>query len=247
MVLIIPTYPVSFFRLFWKMGGWVVMIFGVLLLVFTLISHFNLKTAKRFENEGLSAIALVTDKKKTVNRNADGKRTTTYYLTLDFTSQTGRDISVRRSVGSRKYDSVQVGNEMALYYLASDPETTEVTQGSHRKGSRITQIIALIAGLGCLAAIWIIGGSTVSAVRARRFGPREEAYVQEIKRTGVKINNKPRYRLVWRDSKGHEGQGLLHKASDLENLQPNDVIHIYQGAKRSWWVGDVGERAEFTQ
>ena len=246
MVLNIPKYPVSFLRLFFKMGGWIVLILAVVLLILSLVSHANLKTAKRFETEGLSAIARVTDKEKTVKRNSDGKRTTTYYLTLQFSTQTGKDISVRSSVGSRKYNSVQEGDEIPLYYLASAPETTEITKGSHRKGSRITQFIALMIGLGWLAALWIIGGWTVSAVRARRFGPRKEAMVQEVKRTGVKINNQPRYRLVWRDAEGREGQSLLHRYSELESLKPNDIIHIYQGPKQSWWVGDVGERPEFT-
>jgi len=38
MVLIIPKYPVPLFRLFWKMGGWSMLIAGVLLVVFTLIA-----------------------------------------------------------------------------------------------------------------------------------------------------------------------------------------------------------------
>lgn len=244
MVLIIPRYPVSFLRLFLKMGGWIVLVLGVVLLVLTLISHFNLKTAKRFDEEGRRAVALISEKEKIVSRDSDGDRQTSYYLTLEFTTHKRREMSVRRSVGGSKYRSVQEGGEIVLYYLASEPETTELTQGSHRKGSRITQTIALIDGLVCLAVIWVIGGWAVSAVRARRFGARQEAVVQEIKRTGVKINNQPRYRLVWRDNKGREGQSLLHRASDLDSLKSNDIIHIYQGIKRSWWVGDVGERVE---
>ncbi len=246
MVLIIPKYPVPLFRLFWKMGGWIVLITGVLLVVFTLISHFNLKTAKRYEAEGRRVVALITTKEKTVRRDSDGDRKVSYWLTLEFVAGLGEAITVRQSVGKGQYNSLQEGDELPLFYLASKPGKVELTQGSHRKGARITQWFALIAGLIWLAALWIIGGWAVSAVRARRFGPRKEAMVQEIKRTNVKINNRPRYRLIWRDNEGREGQSLLHRHSELDSLKPTDIIHIYQGPKRNWWVGDVGERAEFT-
>ncbi len=246
MVLNVPKYPVPLFRLFWKMGGWIVLITGVVLVVFTLISHANLKTARRFENEGRRAVALITNKEKTVRRDSDGNDKVNYWLTLDFVTGLGEAITVRQSVGHGQYNSLQEGGELPLYYLVSEPGKVELTQGSHRKGARITQWIALIAGLIWLTALWVIGGWAVSAVRTRRFGTRKEAMVQEIKRTNVKINNRPRYRLVWRDNEGREGQSLLHRHSNLDSLKPNDIIHIYQGPKRSWWVGDVGERPEFT-
>ncbi len=246
MVLNVPKYPVPLFRLFWKMGGWIVLITGVVLVVFTLISHANLKTARRFENEGRRAVALITNKEKTVRRDSDGNDKVNYWLTLDFVTGLGEAITVRQSVGHGQYNSLQEGGELPLYYLVSEPGKVELTQGSHRKGARITQWIALIAGLIWLTALWVIGGWAVSAVRTRRFGTRKEAMVQEIKRTNVKINNRPRYRLVWRDNEGREGQSLLHRHSNLDSLKPTDIIHIYQGPKQSWWVGDVGERPEFT-
>ena len=246
MVLNIPKYPVPLFRLFWKMGGWMVLITGALLVLFTLISQSNLKTARRFEAEGRSTVALITDKEKTVRRDSDGNDKVSYWLTFEFVTGLGQAITVRQSVGRGQYNSLKQGDELPLFYLASEPGKVELTQGSHREGARVTQWIALIAGLVWLAALWIIGGWAVSAVRARRFGPRKEAMVQEIKRTNLKINNQPRYRLVWRDKEGREGQSLLHRHSVLDSLRPNDIIHIYQGPKQSWWVGDVGERPEFT-
>jgi hypothetical protein len=243
MVLVIPKYPVPLFRLFLKMGGWVVLITGVLLVVFTLISESNLKTAKRFEAEGRRTVAVIGEKERAVRREPDGDKKISYWLTLEFITGLGEQMSVRRSVGKSQYQSVQEGGKLTLFYLASEPDKIELSQGSYLKGARVTQWIALLAGLIWLAALWIIGGWAVSAVRARRFGSREEAMVQEIKRTGVKINNRPRYRLVWRDDKGREGQSLMHKASDLDGLKPTDTIHIYQGTKRSWWEGDVGARA----
>jgi len=189
MVLVIPAYPVPLFRLFWKMGGWVVMITGVLLVVFTLISHFNLKTAKRFEAEGRSAVAVILNKEKTTQREPDGDTKINYWLTLEFVTGLGEDVTVRRSIGKSRYRSVQEGDAQTVFYLASEPDRIELSQGSHQKGARITQWIALFAGLIWLAALWMTGGWAVSAVRARRFGNREQALVQEVMQTGLKINN----------------------------------------------------------
>ena len=55
----IPDPPPSLFRLFNRMGGWMVIIAGAALLLFTLISHLALQTAKRFEAEGIPARAEV--------------------------------------------------------------------------------------------------------------------------------------------------------------------------------------------
>jgi len=41
---------------------------------------------------------------------------------------------------------------------------------------------------------------------------------------------------------GREGQSLMHKAADVGGIRPGDTVGIYQGVKRAWWVGDVGER-----
>lgn len=111
------------------MGGWVVLITGVLLLVFTLISHFNLKTARMFEAEDRRVVAKITDKEKIVRRDPDGNDKVSYWLTLEFVTGLGEAVTVRQS--------------------------------------------------------------------------------------------------------------------ELDSLKPTDIIHIYQGPKRSWWVEDVGERAEF--
>ena len=57
-----------------------------------------------------------------------------------------------------------------------------------------------------------------------------------------RVNKQPRFRIVWRDMQGREGQSLMHKAADVGGIRPGDTVGIYQGVKRAWWVGDVGER-----
>ena len=90
--------PVSLFRLFWKMGGWLVLIFGVTLLLLTLIGHLSFRTAERFAGEGLPAMARVTDKYTTTSRDSDGDKVTTYWLSVEFVTQRGRTMALDDTV-----------------------------------------------------------------------------------------------------------------------------------------------------
>lgn len=242
MQVIIPGYPVPFWRLFLKMGGWVVLVLGVILLIVTLISQSSFNTAQRFDAEGRATVALVRDKETTISVDSDGDRSTTYWLTLEYVANGGEVVNIRRSVTAAEYRGANKGEVVGLTYLAGETDRVELTPGSNRKSARAGQAVALILGAFWLVALWITGRWAVEAVRARRFGAREEAEVIEIRRTGVRVNNRPRYRLVWRDGAGREGTSLLRRERDLDGLMPGDRVPVYQGLKRSWWVGDVGER-----
>ena len=244
MQVVIPETPVPLWRLFLRMGGWVVLIAGVILLVVTLISWSSLRMAQRFETEGRPATAIVTEKYQREGRDSDGNRTVTYYLTLDYTTARGERISLNRTVNSGEYRRASEGERFDLLYLASEPRKTELTPGHYRKGAQVGQIVGLVVGLIWLGALWLVGGWAVAAVRARRYGQREEAQVVELRRTSIRVNNRPRYRVIWRDAAGREGRSLLRKWRDIEGLQVGDTVPIYHGVKRSWWAGDVGERPE---
>ena len=98
-------------------------------------------------------------------------------------------------------------------------------------------------GLVWLAALWITGRWAVEALRARRYGACEMAEVTGIERSAVRVNNTPRYRLTWQDGRGRRGQSLLRKKRDVDGYGAGDRVRIYQGLKRPWWAGDIGDRA----
>lgn len=236
--------PVSLLRLFLKMGGWFVLILGAVLLVLSLIGQSAFNAARRFDAEGLQTVARVTEKYTTESTDSDGDRTVTYWLGLDYTTRAGEEISKTRSVSSGEYRRVRQGDEIDIWYLESDPERTEVTRGSNAQGARVMRIVALVLGAAWLGLLWLVGRWAVEAVRARRYGTCEEAEVTEIYRTSIRVNNRPRYRLKWRDAQGREGKSLLRKSGDLEGYRPGQRVRIYQGLKRAWWAGDIGDRSD---
>ncbi len=236
-------YPArSALSLFLRMGGWVVLIFTVVLVILSLIGQMIFNTAERFEAEGRGAVAVVADKYVTESRNSDGDRTYTYYFVLDFVTQRREEMQVTKSVGSGYYRETDVGGELPIRYLESDPETVEVQEGGYALGATILRWVALAIGLLWLAGLWLTGRWTVEALRARKYGKVEEATVVEVVKTSVRVNNRPRFRIVWKDSDGREGRSLLRKAADVEGWNGRDAIRIYQGLKRSWWARDIGDR-----
>lgn len=234
--------PVSLLRLFLKMGGWVVIIFGAVLLAVTFIAQLSLMTAQRFEREGLPARAMVAERYTTESVDLDGDRSITYWLGLDYVTQAGEEINLLETVNSGEYRRVAVGDEIDILYLQSAPRRVEVTPGSHAQGAKVARIIGLVVGLMWLALLWVVGRWAVEAARARRFGERLEAKVTEVYRTAIRVNNRPRYRLKWKDHSGRTGQSLLRRRADVEHYKPGDAIRVYQGLKRQWWAGDTGDR-----
>lgn len=242
MAQIAGDQPVSFFRLFWRMGGWAALILLAVLLIFTAISLASLSTAERFDQEGRKTTATVADKYFRESRDRDGDRTVTYYLVLDYTTNSGQEMNVHHSVDSFFYNAVSPGSTLPVWYLESEPSKLETSQGENRTSSRITQIIGLLFGAGALGALWYFGGRTVAAVRARRFGAEETAEVLGLERTNTQVNDKYLYRLTWQESSGRTGKSLTYRREQLEDIAPGTGITIYQGLKRAWWVGDVGRR-----
>lgn len=238
----LPAPAPSLFRLFSRMGGWIVLLSGVVLLVLTLISQLAFHLANRFEEEGRMATATVRERYTTTSTDSDGDTTTSHWLGFDFVTDRKEEISLTETVGTSLYRAMQVGDSFELRYLASAPETVETTPGSNRTATRVTQMIALGVGALWLIGLWVVGGWAVAAVRARRHGARIKARVTSVERSNVRVNNRPRYRLTWEDAQGRTGKSLLRKREDLSGYRPGDTIEVFQGIKHSWWVGDVGER-----
>jgi len=242
MAKVAGSDPVPLWRLFLRMGGWFAVAFAVPLVILTLISNWQLGIAERFETEGRETVAVVRDKYFTESTDSDGDRTVTYYLVLDYVTQAGEAMNINRSVGNGVYNRAKLGDRMPIWYLETEPDRTELRRGETLSGSRVAQGIGLVFGLLTLGSVWYSGRWAVAAVRARRYGTRETARVTGLKQTSVRVNNKPRYRLTWREASGREGESLMYPRDEVDGYPVGSEIAVYQGIKRAWWSGDVGER-----
>lgn len=234
--------PVSFLRLFWRMGGWLSLIPLVIILGLTLASHLTLGLADRFDTEGRETIGTVIDREISISRDSDGDESRSYLLTIRFDTSAGRGVATRKSTGSTFYHEHDIGSDLPLWYLDSDPDRIELSRGENRTASTITQFLALVFGGLCLVALWFPARRAVAALRARMYGAEETARVLDIQRSNITVNNHRLYRLSWQEKSGRRGQSLAYRREVLEPWQPGSAITVYQGIKRAWWSGDVGLR-----
>jgi hypothetical protein len=224
------------------MGGWVMLIFIAFLLFLTFISSHSLELAHRFDTEGRETTALVLDLYEEYSTDSDGDTDTTYYAVLQFDTNRGDRIELDRSVDWNLYEDTEIGESLQIWYLTTEPDIIEIYRGENRSTSVFTRWIALFFGALTLIAFWIPGRRAVAAVRARRYGVRETAVVKGRIPTSYTVNNRYRYRLTWQEQSGRTGQSLAYKESELKGFKAGQEITVYQGIKRAWWTGDVGER-----
>ena len=235
--------PVPLWRLFFRMGGWISLMLFLPALILIFVSLSELTLAERFEIEGRETVARITDKYLTESTDSDGDRTVTYYLVMEFTTRRSEEIGVARTVSRAEFNRAQVGQTRPIWYLDSEPTETELVPGENRTDSRVAHVIAWLFGAGALAGLWYWGSRAVAAVRARKYGARLQAVVVDHAASNIKVNNEPRYRLVWRLPDGSTGESLIHRHAYLRETAPRgSEITVYQGLKRSWWAGDVGDR-----
>ena len=243
MVTVATSQPVPLWRLFLRMGGWFAVLFFVVSAALTLISHAELMLAERFDAEGVRTEAVVEDRYIRESRDSDGDKQITYYLVLAFQTETGAPVTATETVSRSLYQGAEPRSKIPIRYLRSDPQRIETREGQNRTTSRVFQFAGLVFGVLALAGLWYSGRLAVAAVRARRYGVRESALVTELKRTRWTVNNRYRYRLVWREASGRMGESLAYPLDALDDNLVGNEIGIYQGIKRAWWVGDVGERS----
>ncbi len=234
--------PVSFFRLFHRMGGWIAYIPLVITLILTLVSHFTLRTAERFDAEGVEAVGTVLGRDIRISRDSDGDETRSYFVKVGFTPNGGAPLTVEQNTDAATHDRSAIGTPITLWYLASEPNMIELSRGENRSASAVTQGIALVFGVVFLVALWVPARRAIAALRARRYGARERAVVTEHARTHITVNSRRLYRLAWRDEHGRDGQSLPYRRDMLRAFPEGSRITVYQGLTQAWWEGDTGPR-----
>ena len=236
------TTPISRLRLFWKFTGWIAFIAFLPALIVTFISMAESRKSDRLETAGAEAAATIINKDVRVTTDSDGDRQTSYYLIYEWQHER-RTYTDEDSVGRAFYNSLQIGDWTTLRYWLEDPMVNEIKPGSSGTNALITKIIAVV--------LWVLGGywaercwrKASRAVKVRDRGERRAAEVTEHYRTSVRVNNRPMYRLKWRDGAGREGQSMWHRSSTLDDYPVGSEVTIYADPRGKWpsmWEADVG-------
>ena len=236
----------GFLRLWWGKGAAVVLILGFATGVFTFFSYQALKLGLAFDRQGVFAQATATDRRqKSVRR--DGRTETDHYVTFAYVAD-GERLVVERKVDRALYRDMTPGATREIRYLPYSPRTMEHTVGSNWQAGQVIRWLSLALGVGTLGALWWTARPAVEAIRARKFGEAERAKVWSIdeRKTRTKHGTRTRYVLVWTDQHGNRGESL-ESGSKTRYFRygPTSDIEVFRDSRgKTWWVGDVGPRAE---
>lgn len=230
--------PRGWLELFWAKGGFLAAIAAVALLILTVLSVNNYRTAATFDRIGQGIPAQITS--KWVSR---GDESDDYYVRFEYVVG-GQVYTTARKVARRYYVGVNVGDQREIRVLPNRPERMEYYLGETRDKARLTQMIA--GGLGGVALIllWIYGARVNRAVLARKYGYRSVAEVMSI--VERKNSGKPTGRgyMIWNTDEGLRGESLDRPISDLHQIGRGAKINVFVRKGQSYWEGDVGPRTD---
>ncbi|MCP3972715.1 MAG: hypothetical protein GY717_20820 [Rhodobacteraceae bacterium] len=232
--------PRGWFSLFFRLGGWLSLIFGALLIVLTLISASQLFLADQLDRDGKFTRAVVGDKRMAVTYDSDADEERQYFVTFIYKSSEGGQ-TTETGVSGDFYDEAVRGDELVIRYLRSDPGQIEYEIGSYRKAGNVLRWIGLVLGLIGLLALWRYGKQANRAVKARRDGDKIHAEVTGIRELKLEVNNRSQARLQWREPDGRTGESLMRGIEELSRLyQAGDRIVVFRLGDDAFWEGDVG-------
>lgn len=234
---LVPDQPRSWFHLFMASGGFVALALTVFVIASTIMGSMALREAAKFEQFGEWTTATISERR--VRRDDDD---TDYLARFDY-SVDGVDISSETNVGRSYYRAHPEGTLVEIKYLPSSPRRFEFKEGSTRSAAKVAQVMALLLGLGALAAIWFPGYKAARAVLARRYGRSKTAQVIEIVEIRRKSRSPTRGYIIFEDEEGRTGKSF---SADLDSLRAMGVgaqISIFVRGNDIWWEGDTGPRA----
>src|SRR5262249_20074571 len=104
------------------------------------------RNSKRLVNEGKSAVAKVTDKDMTTGRK--GRKS--YYVSVEFKPESGKQVEERLQVSSSDYDAATVGGTVPVQYLADDPSVCQVGNKAQVKWTTLAigALMSVVGGFG---------------------------------------------------------------------------------------------------
>ncbi len=231
--------PRPWIAIFFEKKGWIAIIAAVVMLVASLIAGNNYRTADEFERTGVWTDATVTSKRIDTGGDNDS-----YHIKLSFKPKARAPQSVEHKVSAAEYDEISVGSIKRLRYLPSTPRKTELTAGDTERSGWIAQLIALVAGIVGLGALWIIGSDTNRAVKARRHGQLQIATVTGFKEHESSGTPTGKGYMIWKLDNGKRGESHSQDIRSLRRIGVGSKINVYVRNGDSVWEGDVGPRPE---
>ncbi len=230
----------SVVAIFWRSGGWIALLLIAAGIGIGLFNVTSRQAGSLLASEGQEVLGEITNKARSRNGKSYSYRVSYYFPARNDPYSPGL-----QDVTASFYDGVEVGDEVPVRYLPSDPTISEVDVGRTAtmgwRGLALT-IGLLTAGIG---ACGFLLGRSRALIGLREHGEMREATVTshavDPKR---KDSAKDQMRLVWTDAQG--GTGRSRPYDNADKLPPvGDTITVFAdptGKFDAVWEADVGSR-----
>ena len=222
--------------------GWVFVLLMVAGTIALAVGGVLSLRALHLETDGVEAVGTITGLE--IKKRGCGKKNrstcTDYWISYQFTPETGLPITDRKAVEQEFYQTRQIGGALPLRYVAGQPEENEIEPGAARNGSWI----GVLLGCAMWLAVGVLGGKHVTAMRRAVFlreqGVMRRTQVREVRQTNIKVNKQPLYRIIW---DGPPGESWAARQEDLPRLGEDITVYAHpEGVWPAVWEGDVGSR-----
>lgn len=238
----ITRKPVSLWHLIKRMRLYFLAIPLLVTLVFGALALQHGARIQGLWREGVVVDALVLEREIIRQRDSDGKETLRYFLRYSYVPAwqvTARE--QRQAVSRRLYDATHEGQIIPATHALSQPERVSVDLDHDRFGMIMLTLISTVALCVTVGLGWWLLGRKFSAIRALRYGEVRQARVTALQRTNTTINNRPQYRLTWRDAAGQDGQSMMGDYDSLSKLPIGSVIIVYIDPRTGtgWWEDQI--------
>jgi hypothetical protein len=225
-------------RLRWRYLRGVPFVVGVAFLFLGTVAltgaFFAWRYEKRFQAEGVPAVATVTGEETKLETTQKNRKETHFYLLYSFQDAAGTTYQGRAGVSQDAWQHAKKGDTLAIQYVRSEPSNNRPAKDA-ASAAWAPIVLAGFGGLFAVIGLALLGYALARAtrrVRIVRDGVPALGVVDELEidESAGKVNGVPFYRLTYtftdEDGKTNEGHSAALPRALQDRWQPGDPILI---------------------
>lgn len=228
------TKQPSFLKHFFGVFGWLALGALTFGLIFGTVGYFLSRTAERLANDGVTATATITNKRRVTDDDD-----TDYEITYTFPFGQ-EEVQDRQDVSYSFYGDVSVGDALPVRYWSKDPSVSEIEEGATAQTGMVFRYLGYAFGVVGLLLAHVANRRAQAALWMARHGMRREVVITGHEATSVTINDQPQWKAKWLEPDGREGASRMRLRERLPEVGARIMVLIDPEHRRpSLWEEDL--------
>lgn len=236
-----PALRVSAFRLAMRQFAWAPVLMALVAVGVTLFAREMSREVRLLDRAGVETKGQVTGLVHDRRINSDGSTTHTYRLSYRFHTADGETFRRSQTVSRELYSSKVRGDAITVRYVPDQPGINRVEDEES-----LLLRLALAGGSGLLFVMafplaWVIWARCTAKLRAARRGERRQAQVLGWEALEVSGNDRPFFRMQWRDPTGLTGETWPMEAAIADAFPAGTTItvHVDPVTGAAYWEREI--------